>query len=153
MVAPWVDFVAAPWGRVRGSSLGHARGSSSGSVHGSSSGSAHGSSSGSACGSSSSGDGSSSSSAGHRGGSRHGRGGVHIYGYPDAAPVLNGASRCPHCFCGPCIVASPPAFLVGTAPAESRNAYKRFPLYRKFWRVFDDLGVWRHVEYLERKAL
>ena len=103
--------------------------------------------------SSSSGDGSSSSSAGCRGGSRRGRGGVRIYVYPDAAPVLNGASRCPHCFWGPCIVASPPAFLVGTAPAKSRNSHKCFPLYRKFWRVLDDLGVWRHVEYLERKAL
>ena len=73
--------------------------------------------------------------------------------YPDAAQVLNGVSRYPHCFCGPCIIASPPAFLVGTAPAESRNAHERFQIYREFWRVLDDLGVRRHVKYLERKAV
>ena len=51
------------------------------------------------------------------------------FGYPDAVQVLNGVSRCPHCFCGPCIIASPPTFLLGTAPAKSRNAHERFPLY------------------------
>ena len=51
------------------------------------------------------------------------------FGYPDAVQVLNGVSRCPHYFCGPCIIASPPTFLLGTAPAESRNAHESFPLY------------------------
>ena len=49
--------------------------------------------------------------------------------------------------------ASPPAFLVGSASDDARNAHKRFPLYQKFWRVLNQLGVWRHEEYLERKAL
>ena len=72
---------------------------------------------------------------------------------PIVAPILDGGSRCLYCFCRPCIIASPPAFLVGCASADARNAHKRLPLYRKFWRVLNELGVWRHEEYLERKAL
>ena len=68
----------------------------------------------------------------------------------DVAPILDGGSRCPHCFCRPCIIASPPVFLVGSASADARNAHKHFPLYRKFWRVLNELGMWRHEEYLER---
>ena len=75
--------------------------------------------------------------------------GYRIYGYTDVAPILDGRSKCPYCFCRP----SPPAFLVGSASDDARNAHKRFPLYRKFWRVLNQLGMWRHEEYLERKAL
>ena len=79
--------------------------------------------------------------------------GCRIYGYTDVAPILDGRSKCPYCFCRPCINASPLAFLVGSASDDARNTHKHFPLYRKFWRVLNQLGMWRHEEYLERKAL
>ena len=47
----------------------------------------------------------------------------------------------------------PLTFLVGRAAEDAKNAHKRYPLYRKFWRVLNDLGVWRHDQYLARKAL
>ena len=46
----------------------------------------------------------------------------------------------------------PLTFLVGRAAEDARNAHKRYPLNRKFWRVLNDLGVWRHDQYLARKA-
>ena len=46
----------------------------------------------------------------------------------------------------------PLTFLVGRAAEDARNAHKRYPLYRKFWRVLNDLGVWWHDQYLARKA-
>ena len=49
-----------------------------------------------------------------------------------------------------CVIST---FIVRCANADARNAHKHFPLYRKFWRVLNELGVWRHEEYLERKAL
>lgn len=89
-----------------------------------------------------------------RGSMRGGRseGSVHVYGYSGIKPVLNAPSRCPHCYCSPCVVVLQPDFLVGSAVADRRNAHKRYPLYRKFWRVLNQLGLWRHDEYLERKV-
>ena len=58
----------------------------------------------------------------------------------------------PHCFCGPCVVATPPTFFIGSAAPHISNAHKRYPLYHKFWQVLSDLGVWHHEVYLERKA-
>ena len=85
-------------------------------------------------------------------GRRGGRGG--IYGYSDSAsPTLGGDDKCPHCLCTPCVVSRSPSFLEGTAAADGRNAHKRYPLYRKFWKVLNELGVWRHEEYLVRKVL
>ena len=71
----------------------------------------------------------------------HGEGAGRIYGYTDVAPVLDGSSRCPHCFSRPCIIMSPPAFLIGSASPDARNPHKGFSLYRKFWRVLHDLGM------------
>ena len=92
-----------------------------------------------------------------RGGGGRGRGsascGGRIYGYTDAPPTLGGTSNCPHCFCSPCVTSRSLTFLVGRAAEDARNAHKRYPLYRKFWRVLNDLGVWRHDQYLARKAL
>ena len=96
-----------------------------------------------------------------RGGSARGGAGsswgrsVHgsVYGYTDMRPVLDGDMRCPHCLCTPCVIVMKPSFLVGSSVAHDRNAHKRFPLYKKFWRVLNDLGVWRHELYLQRKVL
>ena len=76
-----------------------------------------------------------------------------VDGYTDATPTLGGTFNCPHCFCSPCVTSRPLTFLVGRAAEDARNAHKRYPLYRKFRRVLNDLGVWRHDQYLTRKAL
>ena len=80
------------------------------------------------------------------GSQRRGGSGHKIYGYSDSTPTIDGPERCPHCFCSPCVVALPPAFLVGSVPPNLRNAHKIYPLYRKFWRVCRDIGVWKHRE-------
>ena len=49
------------------------------------------------------------------GSQRRGGSGQKIYGYSDSTPTIDGPERCPHCFCSPCVVALPPAFLVGSA--------------------------------------
>ena len=151
---------------IGGASRGSGRGSSRGSGRGSSRGSGRGSSRGS--GSRGSGRGSSrvgggpSSCGGSAGASRGGggrgsdrRGGTGgIYGYSDSAPpTLGGDNKCPHCLCTPCVVSTSPSFLEGRAAPDGRNAHKRYPLYSNFWRVLNELGVWRHEEYLARKVL
>ena len=82
------------------------------------------------------------------GGGGTGRGGVagrrSIYGYVDVQPTLNGVGRCPYCFCAPCVTVLHPTFLTGRAAADLRNAHKCYPLYRKFWCVLNELGLWRH---------
>ena len=80
-------------------------------------------------------------------------GGRGLYGYSSNIPIFNGPNRCPHCFCSPCVMTLPPTFLVGSGPPSVYNAHKRYPLYRKFWRVLNELGLWRHEEYIARKVL
>ena len=63
-------------------------------------------------------------------------------------PVLCGPNHCSYCLCAPCIIQLPPEFLRGT----SANSEKHHRLYRLFWKLLKDLGVWHDAEYLERKA-
>jgi hypothetical protein len=41
--------------------------------------------------------------------------------------------------------------LRGTCDPHPANANKRHGLYRQFWRLLKDLGLWRDPEYLSRK--
>ena len=66
-------------------------------------------------------------------------------------PSLRGEAHCPHCLCSPCTIILPPDFLIGSCDAHPANAEKRHDLYRQFWRLLSDLGVWRDPEYLMRK--
>ena len=59
---------------------------------------------------------------------------------------------CPHCLCVPCVIAMPPAFLTGSAAPALGNMTKRFALYRKFWQLLKELGLWQHDTYLQRKG-
>ena len=88
------------------------------------------------------------------GGGASGRGDRPPYGYNSSPyPLVGGLEPCPHCFCSPCVVNNPPTFLVGSCPADIRNASKRYLLYRKFWRLLKDIGLWRHEPYLTQKAM
>lgn len=66
-------------------------------------------------------------------------------------PVLGGNDACDHCFCFPCIIRNPPAFLVGSSAANITNNSKRFKLYRKFWKELKKRGLWERPEYLDKK--
>ena len=59
---------------------------------------------------------------------------------------------CPHCLCEPCVVSLPPDFLRGSGCAHLRNTEKQFTLYRKFRGLLQDLKIWEHPVYLERKV-
>ena len=75
-------------------------------------------------------------------------------GYQQAhsVPVLRGRNYCHHCFCSPCVIALPPDFLRGSCSPHPANAEKRHRLYRMFWGLLKDLGLWRDEEYLHKKS-
>ncbi len=66
-------------------------------------------------------------------------------------PVLDGENPCEHCHLSPCIVATPPSWLRGSAVANLGNLCKRFKMYRKFWTLLSVLGVWKHPLYILHK--
>ena len=66
-------------------------------------------------------------------------------------PVLREVDYCPHCLCHPCVILIPPDFLVGTCGPHPAIDERRHRLYRKFWRLLLDLGVWNDEDYLRRK--
>ena len=66
--------------------------------------------------------------------------------------MIGGPDACPHCFSSPCVVNNPPSFLVGGSVADLRNANKQYPLYRKFWRLLKEIGLWNYEPYLIRKS-
>ena len=78
---------------------------------------------------------------------------AHPRGYRTSprCPALRAEGHCPDCLCTPCIITVPPDFLKGSCNAHPVNAEKRHGLYRKFWGLLNDLGVWRDPEYLRRK--
>ena len=81
-----------------------------------------------------------------------GTGSVPPKGYDSAEfPQVGGSSLCPYCFCTPCVISLPPNFLEGSSAPHIRNQSKRFTLYKHFWGLLKDVGVWRHPPYLERK--
>ena len=73
------------------------------------------------------------------------------YRHSPTAPILKGINYCQDCLCSPCVVVLPPDFLRGSASPHDANAGKRHELYRQFWKLLRDLGVWRDEEYLARK--
>ena len=77
------------------------------------------------------------------------------FGYVGAAPpILDGTADdppCPYCHLGPCIITRGPSWLVGSSAPSLGNLAKRYGLYRKFWRVLRQLGVWSHPLFLNEK--
>ena len=45
-----------------------------------------------------------------------------------------------------------PDFLMGACSPHAANDEKRHRLYRLFWKLLKDLGVWRDELYLQRKS-
>jgi hypothetical protein len=54
--------------------------------------------------------------------------------------------RCPHCLLSPCVINKPPSWLRGSASSSLGNATKRFKLYKKFWSLLNQHGIWNHPE-------
>lgn len=77
----------------------------------------------------------------------------HPRGYRENArvPVLRGENHCPHCLCSPCVIQLPPDFLRGSCGPHPANDEKRHCLYKMYWKVLKDLGVWGDEEYLKKK--
>ena len=67
-------------------------------------------------------------------------------------PSLGGDDVCPHCRLSPCIITRPPNWLRGSSQASLANQTKRYPLYKKFWTLLGQLGVWNDPHYLALKA-
>ena len=63
--------------------------------------------------------------------------------------VLGGSNACHHCFCSPCVILSPPVFLVGSCAPSLANNSDQFKLYRQFWKLLRDTGLWQYPQYLE----
>ena len=64
-----------------------------------------------------------------------------------------GVNPCPHCLCTPCVISQPPNFLIGSAAPALGNVSKRFYLYRKFWQMLKEVGLWECDTYIERKSV
>lgn len=77
----------------------------------------------------------------------------HPRGYKHSSryPVLRGYNHCPYCLCKPCVIAMPPDFLRGSCSPHQANNEKQYRLYRLFWRLLKDIGLWMDEEYLVRK--
>ena len=73
----------------------------------------------------------------------------HIKGITPCCGQPTDKAHCPHSLCTPCVVAQPPDFLVGSSAASLNNVSKQYSLYRKFWALLQQLGVWEHPTYLE----
>ena len=53
---------------------------------------------------------------------------------------------------GLCIIVRHPSWLVGSSSHSLACMEKKYNLYRKFWRVLRQLGIWSHSLYLAYKA-
>ena len=49
------------------------------------------------------------------------------------------------------MIEQPPDLLAGSAGPHPANDYNRHHIYKMFWRLLKDLGVWKTEEYLMRK--
>ena len=72
---------------------------------------------------------------------------------PDGDPPSTGGDDvCPYCRLSPCIIARPPNWLRGSSQASLGNQAKRFRLYKKFWTLLGQLGLWNDPHYLALKV-
>ena len=60
-------------------------------------------------------------------------------------------SICPTCYQMPCVIIQAPSWLRGSAAPSLTIAAKRYSLYRRFWTLLGQLGVWNHPTYLAIK--
>ena len=63
-------------------------------------------------------------------------------------PSTGGDDVCPYCRLSPCIITRPPNWLRGSSQASLGNQAKRFCLYKKFWTLLGQLGLWNDPHYL-----
>ena len=61
--------------------------------------------------------------------------------------------ECRFCFCSPCVTTHRQLWLPNEpVRAHVRNSELRKQKYRKFWKIMDTKGAWRHAKYLSKKA-
>ena len=66
-------------------------------------------------------------------------------------PKIEDPNCCPYCRLSPCVIIQAPSWLRGSAEAHLSNNCKRYKLYRKFWTLLGQLGVWNNPVYLQYK--
>lgn len=59
--------------------------------------------------------------------------------------------QCEYCLCNPCVTSSRQAWLGNGQVARPGNSAIRKTKYKKFWKLLDTRGAWKHPVYLERK--
>ena len=64
---------------------------------------------------------------------------------------VSSSSICPTCYQMPCVIIQAPSWLRGSAAPSLTNEAKRYRLYRRFWTLLGQLGVWNHPTYLAIK--
>ena len=69
----------------------------------------------------------------------------------DAFGQGGGEGECQFCFCIPCVTTIHHLWLGGPARPHARNAQLRKAKYKRFWKMMDDIGAWRHPRYLRKK--
>ncbi|CAC5400046.1 unnamed protein product [Mytilus coruscus] len=65
----------------------------------------------------------------------------------------NGNEKCPFCLVAPCVaVSNESAPWIGEGqPPSAENSGVRKEIYKRFWKIMDNLGVWYTEDYLDRK--
>jgi hypothetical protein len=66
--------------------------------------------------------------------------------------VNQSSSRCPFCFCEPCVTLSRQKWLGNGQSAHIRNSGLRRKMYRQFWNMLNSRNAWRHPLYLQNKS-
>ncbi|CAC5388302.1 unnamed protein product [Mytilus coruscus] len=67
--------------------------------------------------------------------------------------TVGNQGKCPFCLVGPCVIisnSSAPWIGPGQLPSPENSGIRK-EIYKRFWKIVDNLGVWYTEEYLDRK--
>lgn len=74
-------------------------------------------------------------------------------GDDDNSESSDSESECRFCFCSPCVTTHRQLWLPNQpVRVHVRNSELRKQKYRKFWKIMDTKGAWRHPKYLRKKG-
>ena len=69
----------------------------------------------------------------------------------DAFGQGEGEGECQFCFCILCVTTIRHLWFGGPSRPHARNAQLRKAKHKRFWKMMDDRGAWRHPRYLRKK--